>query len=110
MPVEIKTGIYKFGKWSVPQVSASVARTKDGAVIVALTNLDPHQPADVSAVIGGGLSKVAGEILTADAIDAHNTFDHPDAIHPVAFDGASLSGGALRAKLPPKSVVVLTLQ
>jgi alpha-N-arabinofuranosidase len=43
-------------------------------------------------------------------MDAHNTFDNPSLIHPVAFDGAKISGNRLSVTLPAKSVVVLTLQ
>jgi alpha-L-arabinofuranosidase len=111
LPIDIKTGVYKYGKWSVPQVSASAARTRDGAIVIGLANLDPHKPASVSATIAGAKEgRVTGEVLTADAMDAHNTFDNPDAVHPVSFDGARLAGGRLTATLPPMSVVVLTLQ
>ena len=51
-----------------------------------------------------------GEVLTADAMDAHNTFENPEAIHPVVFNGAKLDGNKLSVTLPAKSVVVLTLQ
>jgi alpha-L-arabinofuranosidase len=51
-----------------------------------------------------------GEVLTADAMDAHNTFESPEAIHPVVFDGAKLDGNKLSVTLPAKSVVVLKLQ
>ena len=110
LPLEIKSAVYKYGEWSVPQVSASAARSKDGAIVIGLANLDPNQPAEISAVIAGAKEgQVKGEVLTAATMDAHNTFDHPNAVHPVAFDGATLAGGKLTVKLPPKSVVVLTL-
>jgi len=53
---------------------------------------------------------VGGEILTAPTMDAHNTFENPQAIHPTAFTGASLDGGRVSLTLPAKSVIVLTLQ
>jgi alpha-L-arabinofuranosidase len=111
LPIEIKTGNYKYDKWSVPQVSASAARAKDGSIVIGLANLDPHQTASVSAVISGAeAGQVKGEVLTAGAMDAHNTFENPDAIHPVIFDGAKLAGNKLSLILPAKSVVVLKLQ
>jgi len=76
-----------------------------------LANLDPHKAAPVTAVIAGAHpGSVKGEVLTADAMDAHNTFDAPDLVHPVAFDGASIKGGRLTVKLPPMSVVVLRVE
>jgi alpha-N-arabinofuranosidase len=41
---------------------------------------------------------------------AHNTFEQPDAVRPVTFDGAKLSGDKLTVQLPAKSVVVLELR
>jgi alpha-N-arabinofuranosidase len=59
-----------------------------------------------------GLSpkSVAGRVLTAPAMNAHNTFAAPDAVKPVPFDGASIKGDSLEVKLPAKSVVILTLR
>jgi alpha-N-arabinofuranosidase len=111
LPLDIKTGTYKYGKLSVPQVSASAARTKDGTIVIGLANLDPHNPVSISAVIAGAhAGHVTGEILTADAMDAHNTFERPDAVHPVAFDGAKIAGNKLVLTIPSKSVVVLSVQ
>jgi alpha-N-arabinofuranosidase len=49
-------------------------------------------------------------VLTAPAVDAHNTFAAPDAVKPAAFTGAKLQGGTLDLALPARSVVVLTLK
>ena len=111
LPIDIQTGTYAYDKWSVPQVSASAARAKDGSIVIGLTNLDPHKSAGVSAVLAGAqIRRVTGEVLTAEAMDAHNTFDRPDAIHPAAFNGAKIEGNKLSLTLPAKSVVVLKLQ
>jgi len=53
---------------------------------------------------------VSGRVLTAPAINAHNTFANPQAVKPAAFTGAQVAGGLLTVALPPKSVVVLELQ
>nr|WP_279589290.1 alpha-L-arabinofuranosidase C-terminal domain-containing protein [Rhizomicrobium electricum] len=111
LPIDLKTGNYTFGGITMPQVSASAAKTKSGAIVVGLANLDPHNAAVVSATLAGvKAGKVKGEILTGATMDAHNTFDKPDTVHPVAFNGAKLANGKLSLSLPPKSVVVLTLQ
>lgn len=111
LPVALKTSAYKYGKWSVPQVSASAARTLDGAFVIGLANLDPHKPAAISALLAGAKGgQVKGEILTANTMDAHNTFEDPNAVHPVPFDGAKLKGDNLSLNLPAKSVVVLTIR
>ncbi len=54
---------------------------------------------------------VTGRVLTAPTMDAHNTFDAPDTLKPVAFTGASLgANGLLSVALPAKSVVMLDVR
>jgi len=52
---------------------------------------------------------VAGRILTATEMTAHNTFETSDAVRPAAFGGATVRGDTLEVGLPAKAVVVLTL-
>ncbi len=111
LPLEIKSPAYSHGKFSVPAVHGSAVKAKDGHVYVALTNLDPDRAASVSASVSGlQASAVSGRVLTAGAITAHNTFEAPEGVKPVAFDGATLAGGTLKVELPPKSVVMLQLR
>jgi alpha-N-arabinofuranosidase len=53
---------------------------------------------------------VSGRVLTSKDINAHNTFDKPQAIKPAVFDGAKLKGDELTVALPAKSVVVLAVE
>ena len=79
---------------------------------VSLVNLDPGAPVTVEARIiieGQKLTSVSGRVLTAPAMDTHNAFDAPNRVQPTAFTGATLQGSSLKAQLPPRSVVVLTL-
>jgi len=61
-------------------------------------------------ITGAHVSRVSGRVLTAAAMNAHNTFDHPAAVQPAPFTGARLSGAKITVDLPPKSVVLLELQ
>jgi alpha-N-arabinofuranosidase len=110
LPVDLKTPRYQYGKVSVPKVSVSAARVAGGDIDVALVNLDPDRPAQVSVAIAGAKPQhVSGNILTGPAMDSHNTFEDVEAVHPVPFTGAKLTGKRLEVALPPKSVVVLSL-
>ncbi|HUJ44893.1 MAG TPA: alpha-N-arabinofuranosidase [Opitutaceae bacterium] len=110
LPVELQAPDYRFAGEAIPAVSASASRDKAGKVHLSLVNTDPHQAIAVTATLAGLTAKsVTGRILTADAMNAHNTFDAPDAVHPVPFTGANLSGASLTVALPAKSVVVLEL-
>ncbi|UZK64680.1 alpha-N-arabinofuranosidase [Sphingomonas sp. M1-B02] len=110
LPITLKSPWYNKEQWTMPSVSATAARDAAGAVHVALVNVDPNRPASISAALTGvNAASVQGRILTG-AIGAHNSFDAPETVKPVAFGGASLAGGTLTATLPPASVVVLTLR
>lgn len=98
------------GDISVPGVSASAARAKDGKLYVALVNTNPKEAVDVVVNIAGQKASGAkGRVLTSAAMDAHNTFEKPDAIKPASFS-ASAKDGKLNVKLPAKSVVVVAVE
>jgi alpha-N-arabinofuranosidase len=94
----------------LPQVSASASRDANGKVHVSLCNLHPDAGIDlVCDIRGRAITGVSGRILTAGAMNAHNTFDQPDAVKPTVFNGFHRDGGMLRIDLPAKSVVVLEI-
>jgi len=111
LPMELAGGPVTCGDEAVPALSASASRDADGKVHLSLCNLDPNRDLAVSCALQGmAASTVAGRALTADAMNAHNTFDEPDRLVPTAFDGARLEGdGRLAVELPSKSAVVLEL-
>jgi alpha-N-arabinofuranosidase len=109
LPVRIDTPSYRYGSMVLPAVDATAARDTSGAIHLALVNLDPHHAATVSVRIEGADAHAAsGAVLTASAMDAHNTFEHPDAIRPAPFKGTARDG-TLLFRLPPKSVAVVAV-
>jgi alpha-N-arabinofuranosidase len=101
---------YSVNGRGVPGISASAARAKDGKVYVALVNTNPLEATDVSLDLPGQtVASVRGQVLTADAMDAHNTFDKPQAIKPAPFS-ASAAGGKLTVKVPAKAVMVFAVE
>ncbi|MGW8267657.1 MAG: alpha-L-arabinofuranosidase C-terminal domain-containing protein, partial [Longimicrobiales bacterium] len=111
LPVEMEAGVYSFGEESIPAVSASASRDAGGGIHLTLANLDPNLPRTLTATLtGADVAEVQGRILTAAAMNAHNTFEDPDVVRPVPFDGGRMEGGRLIVTMPPKSVVVLELR
>jgi len=51
----------------------------------------------------------ADGVLTAPTLDAHNSFEQPDAVVPGAFTGFRRAGGTLEIVLPARSVVILSV-
>ena len=102
---------YREGTDSVPAVSASASRDRSGAVHVTLANLDPTRAHDVAIELRGtNASRATGRILTAPAMNSHNTFEQPDAVKPAPFTGARVAGNQLSVSLPAHSVVVVELR
>lgn len=111
LPIELTTPWYHKDRFVVPAVSGSAVLGKDGKVHVGLSNLDPSQSNMVTMKIDGrSITTVSGRVLTAATINAHNTFDAPETVHPIPFSGAQVGNGTLTVTLPPKSVTVLELQ
>ena len=104
-PLSIATPTYTEGDVRVPMIDASAARGKDGKLWLALVNTDPRRSAEVA--LGEGRS-ATGRILTAGAINAHNTFDNPDAVTPRAYSARAGRDG-LTLEVPAKSVVVVAI-
>jgi alpha-N-arabinofuranosidase len=112
LPVELVSPDYTFGADKIPLVSASATRAADGsAVHLSLANTSPAQAVTLTVKLSGLSPKSAtGRVLTAAAMNAHNTFEAPNAVQPAAFGGAALKGDTLEVKLPAKAVVVLALK
>ena len=111
LPLSIESDDYAFEGQSVPAVSASASRDAEGRIHVTLANLDPNRPRTIRAELRGAQpAGVTGRVLTATAMNAHNTFEHPAAVQPAPFRGARLTGAVLTVELPSKSVVALELK
>ncbi|MCT2401187.1 alpha-N-arabinofuranosidase [Novosphingobium mangrovi (ex Huang et al. 2023)] len=111
LPIDIATPTYTKGKFTVPAVSGSAVMAKNGKIHVGLSNADPEKPNTVTISLDGvKASGVTGTILTAPAINSHNTFDKPGVVKPAAFSGARVKGGKLVVTLPAKSIVTLELR
>ncbi|HEX6560233.1 MAG TPA: alpha-L-arabinofuranosidase C-terminal domain-containing protein, partial [Longimicrobiales bacterium] len=108
LPISIDADDYTFEGQSVPAVSASASRDRQGHIHMTLVNLDPNRGRTVQAEIRGQrFSAVTGRVLTANAMTAHNTFEQPNTVQPTVFSGARVSGSTLTISLPAKSVVAL---
>ncbi|KTF69032.1 alpha-N-arabinofuranosidase [Sphingomonas sp. HT-1] len=111
LPVDVTSRWYNNDQWTMRAVSASAVRGTDGVVHIGLVNVDPNRPSSVSVKLDGVTgSQVSGRILTGDKMDAHNDFAAPDAVKPVAFNGASLSAGTLTVQVPAKAIVMLDIK
>jgi alpha-N-arabinofuranosidase len=111
LPSELKSADYTFNSQKIPAVSASASRDKSGKIHVTLCNLNPNQSAEVAVDLQGAKAqKISGQVLTAPEMNAHNTFDHPDAIKPADFSAFKTTDAGFTVTLPSKSVVALEVE
>ncbi|WP_345785679.1 alpha-L-arabinofuranosidase C-terminal domain-containing protein [Pelagicoccus sp. SDUM812003] len=108
---ELDRGEYERDGESIPAISATVSRNDADRIHVSLTNIDPNEARTVELSFSelDGMSVKSARILTAEEMNAHNTFDAPDALVPVVFDGAKVSNGKLVVSLPAKSLVTIAI-
>ncbi len=96
---------------SMPVLSASAARTKEGSIVMALANTSLTEGRTLDIDMGSAAVKsVTGRVLTADKVMDYNNFEHPDVVVPRDFKDARMKKNMLSVKLPAKSIVVLTLK
>ena len=111
LPSELKSADYAVGGRKIPDVSASASRDKSGKIHVTLCNLNPNQSAEVDCELQGAkANRLAGRVLTAPEMNAHNTFDQPESVKPADFSAFKTTPAGFTATLPSKSVVVLTVE
>jgi alpha-L-arabinofuranosidase len=111
LPSDLQCVDYAFGDKTIPAVSASASRDAAGKIHVTLCNLNPNQsielPCELSSV---RVKKISGRILTAPAMNAHNTFDQPGNVKPSEFNAFKVTDKGFVTTLPAKSVVVLEVE
>ena len=112
LPVNIDSPLqYSYGEQSIPAVSVSASKDIAGKVHVSLVNIHPEEATGITLEVRGmDPDGITGRILTADALNAHNTFEQPDLVHPEPMKGIKLEKDQVTLTLPAHSIVVLELE
>ena len=110
VPVSFEPGTYTHGDITLPRVDAIAAKDRAGKLWLAITNVDPNQPAEIEVGLASINTKsAAGETLTASKVDSVNTFDAPSTVVPKPVS-AKAQDGKLTLKLAPKSITVVAVE
>ncbi|MCU9615117.1 alpha-N-arabinofuranosidase [Caldibacillus lycopersici] len=113
LAVECNLENYQLEDDVLPKVSVSSSKDGEGKVYVNLANLDHTSPTELSIELRGislEETTITGRILTANTTNAHNTFEQPNNVKPTVFASFTVANNQLSVKLPPMSVVVLSLE
>ena len=108
LPMELQSESYTSGKDSIPALSVSASRDKEGKIHISIANLHPTKAEILRCELKGTTSSgVSGEIITAATMNAYNDFDKPEAVNMKPFTGAQLRNGVLTVSLPARSILTL---
>ena len=108
LPVRLESARYVMGGDSLPALSVSASRDREGLMHISLVNIDAVKAQEVVIqVAGAGVRSVRARLLASGRIQDHNTFEAPETVKPAPFTGARAGNGEIRLTMPPCSVVVL---
>ena len=98
-------------KRTLPLISATASKNKDGKIHISLSNVDVDNEQEVIVNLPGiQATKAAGEMLTSAQVTDYNSFENPDKVKLVPFKEVKINKGILKIKLPAKSIVTVELQ
>ena len=101
---------YALGEYTVPFVSTTAATGRDGNLYTSIANLHAREPAEVTLRFDGRRPRAAtAEILTADRMDDHNSFDAAEAVVPEPFQALTIENGTITLSLPARSIVMIDI-
>lgn len=113
LDLSLDSGSYKLDDSEIPAVTGTASRNAEGVIHISLCNLQHDAEAAVKLDLRGlatGEWSVQGTVLAGDKIDAHNTFERPEAVAPKSFDDYRWDGEGLSVTLPAMSVTTLELK
>ncbi len=112
LPVNFNSPDYEVDGRKIPAVSISASLdSTTGAVHISFVNLNPNKSISFrSSLVGIKWQSVTGQLLTSKKLTDINTFENPNYIKIVTFNGAKKEGNDLMVDLPAQSIVVLELK
>ena len=111
LPHELTSEQYRHNEKEMSALNVSSSKDSDGNIHISIANINPNEEMMLTCEISGRQpAKVSGRILTADEINAHNTFENMDNVKTAEFTGASIAGNEIQVAMPAKSIVVLNVR
>lgn len=109
IPVQYESPGYRLNGESVPALSVSVSRGRDGKANISLVNIDSKESHTVTIDVKEiNMKDLQARILTSENLQDHNSFKDTNKVSPAPFTGFELRSGNLLVTLPPYSVVVMS--
>lgn len=110
IPTKLETTDYTFENKKVPALNCSASVDNNGKIHITITNVGLKDSQKLACYFFRTKAKnVSGQILTAEKINAFNSFEAPEAVKTQSFSDFKIVNDNLEVNLPPKSVVMLEI-
>lgn len=111
LPIDLKCSDYQFENEKIPSLNCSASRDNSGKIHISLCNPNPQHEAKFECELRGFKpTKISGRMLTAETMNAHNTFEQTEALKPTRFENVRLNTNGFTGILPPMAIVVLEIE
>ena len=112
LPIDVTCEDYTYDGMTLPSISASASKDKEGRIHVSLTNIDMHKDRSIEIDLRGSdiLSNAVGEIITAPNENDYNDFGQTEKVNIQKFSSFTFQNNILKINLPAKSVVTIELK
>jgi len=112
LSVDINVDTLEAENDTFPKVNVSASKDQNGVIHITFCNIDHQSSIDIDLNLRGLVNpiNVSGRVLTADKMNARNTFESPNTVEPTVFNDFKVDGYDLNVSLPAKSVTVMTIQ
>jgi alpha-N-arabinofuranosidase len=108
LPLTINSPSYTYNGETLPALSASASKDKNGVVHISIVNVDAKKGNTIEIDIKElGIKNVSGSILASKKLQDFNSFDNPTKIQPAIFKGFDIKKGKITITIPAFSVVML---
>jgi alpha-N-arabinofuranosidase len=95
--------------YKVPNLQESVSMDEEGNINITVNNLSADEAYDVQTILAEREIRKASATILTNEITAHNTFHNTNKVHTEEFKDITIKGREIQFKIPPCSVMKITL-
>ena len=107
LPLTFNSPLYTFNGETLPALSASASKDKNGSVHISIVNVDAKKANTIEIDLKElGVKNVSANILSSSKLQDYNSFDNATKIQPKAFKGFNVKNDKLTVTIPPFSVIM----
>jgi alpha-N-arabinofuranosidase len=107
LPITFNSPLYTYDGQSLPALSVSASKDKNGLVHISIVNVDAKKTNTIKIDLKElGIKNVSANILSSLKLQDYNSFDNSTKIQPKVFKGFNLENDKLTIIIPPFSVIM----